>query len=127
MQFKIVKMKIQTRIPIAAISDPQPHIVRYLDTLLLKYTHTNKGIPLSFELVGMAHKNLIYRDSPFMFIDCIVDFLVLEVAIGDVVEVRDGLFMGIFFCEHEGFSGKMVVCDVRNEEDAVFYGEQICT
>lgn len=124
MSFKIIKTKIQTRIPCSAISTPQPYIVQYLDTLLLKYTFSCNGIPISFELIGIAHKNIIYRDSPFMFIDCIVDFLIYEIKVGSIIDVRDGLLLGIFYCEYENYSGRLKVTEIMNE-DIMIYGEKV--
>lgn len=114
------KIKIECRIPPKGLSDIPTHINLYLNELLFKYSSKVNGIVLSYNVVGVSNKNRIYSDCPYVFIECLVDFLIFKT---DIVYVNDGMVLNTFAFENEE-NGYFKVTGIENVDGIVLKGEK---
>lgn len=121
--FSVYTIKLQIKLEPKALADPQPHFHNYVQSLLLKYSNKLQGIPLSYDIKGVSQLGDIYNDCPFIFCNCLIDFVVFQIKIGDVVYVSDNMILGNFECDKNGVVEIESIVDTNGV--VKFFGKEV--
>lgn len=98
-----VRTQIEIHLSIApkSLQEPSECIFEHLSRLLLKYSRTLAGIPLSFQVGGITPYGRILDDGS-IYINTLTEWVVVKIAPGDRIDATDGMYMLTFPCEVDG-------------------------
>lgn len=99
--FAKIQLEIHLSIAPKFLQDPSECIFEQLSRLLLKYSTTLSGIPLSFRVEGITPHGKIMDDGS-VYINTLTEWVVAKVSPGDCIDATDGMYMLTFPCEVDG-------------------------
>lgn len=117
MSFEKVKLEVELAIQPKYLNDPSTSIFKQLSRCLLQYSTTLKGFPLSFEIEGIVPAGRILEDGS-VYTKCRINFLLFQVAPGDILDCIDGNVCSIFKVNvdnDDAYNGEVTVKSIEDD------------
>ncbi|AFN82912.1 hypothetical protein EROM_041480 [Encephalitozoon romaleae SJ-2008] len=122
-KFKLVKTVTYVGISPEFLGNPGRAVSKYISPKLLIYSHKINGVPLSFDIKKIGCAEASVCETGDVITPVSVEYVVLMVPIGEMLNSIEGRAFGIFDTDVDGnkeYTGNFIVKEIRLKSRSFF-------